>query len=365
MRFLNAATAVIALPLAAALLSACGGKTDAQAAALKPTLTVEVVSPRRESWPRAVGASGPIAPWQEASIGTELNGVRLDEVRVNVGDQVTRGQLLARYNADSLQADLARMDAQVAEAAAALEKARVDAENADRLASTGAFSQQDIHSIHTQAAVAEARLASAKAQRDSQALRVRYASVVAPDDGVISSRSATVGAVAAPGAELFRLIRRGRVEWRAEVRADALPQLKPGTRAVIHGLDGRPVAATLRQVAPSVNAETLNGIVYVDVPAGSGLAAGMFVSGEFELAPSDALALPESVLVFRNGNRYVMQLDTANRIHEVKVQTGRRRDKDVEIVDGIDASARLALAGGAFLNDGDLVTVAMPRTAAP
>lgn len=340
-------------------LSACGGKQDAHAAApAKPALTVEVVQPRREAWPRLLAASGPVAAWQEASIGAELAGVRLEEVLVNVGDWVKRGQLLARYSEDSMRAELLRLEAQVAEARAAVEKARLDAESADRLEASGALSKQEIRSVRTQAAVAEARLASAQAARDAQALRLSYARVVAPDDGVISGRAATVGAVASPGTELFRLIRRGRLEWRAEVRADALQQVRRGMRASVKRLDGSVLEGTVRQVAPSVAADTLNGIVYVDLPSPSGLAAGMFVSGEFELPQSEVLALPESAVVFRNGNRYVMQVMEGDRIREVKVQTGRRRGTDVEILEGVDPAARFALAGGAFLNDGDLVGIA-------
>lgn len=355
----------LALGLAPAALglSACGAPQEAQAAAPKPALTVEVVSPRRESWPRSVAASGAIAPWQEASIGTELTGVRLEEVRVNVGETVRRGQLLARYSEDSMRAELLGLEAQVAEARAALEKARLDAESADRLEASGALSKQEIRTVRTQAVVAEARLASAQAAREAQALRLRYARVVAPDDGVISARSATVGAVASPGSELFRLIRRGRLEWRAEVRGDALPQLKRGARATLRLPDGATLQGTVRQVAPSVATDTLNGLVYVDLPAGSGLASGMFVSGEFELQASPALALPESAIVFRNGNRYVMQVGEGSRIREVKVQTGRRRGADVEVLEGIDEATRVALSGGAFLNDGDLVSIA--ATAAP
>jgi len=345
--------------LVSAGLTGCGAPEEAEAAVAKPALTVEVVSPRRESWPRPLAASGAVAAWQEASIGTELTGVRLEEVLVNVGDTVARGQLLARYSEESMRADLARLDANVAEARAALEKARLDADSADRLESSGALSRQEIRSVRTQAAVAEARLASAQAQREVHALRLRYARVLAPDDGVISARAATVGAVATPGSsELFRLIRRGRLEWRAQVRADALPQLKRGTRASVRLPDGTALAGTVRQVAPSVAADTLNGVVYVDLPARSGLAAGMFVSGEFELPASPVLALPESALVFRNGNRYVMQVDEGNRVRELKVQVGRRRGTDVEIVEGIEPGARFALAGGAFLNDGDRVAIA-------
>ena len=346
------------------LLGACGGKPQpATPADAKAALTVEVTSPTLQAWPGLVEASGSIAPWQEASIGTELSGVRLEEVLVNVGDTVAAGQLLAHFSEDSLKAEYARLEAQVAENQAAADKARADAEGGERLGAAGALSQTELRSLRAQVAITEARLASAKAQRDAQALRISYARVVAPDEGVISARAATVGAVATPGVEMFRLIRRGRLEWRAEVRADALPRLTRGMRATLKLPSGQDVTGTVRQVAPAVNAQTLNGMVYVDVPA-RGLAAGLFVSGSFELPATEALAVPESAIVFRNGNRYVMQLDAANRIHEVKVQAGRRHGNDLEIIEGLTADARIALSGGAFLNEGDLVTVAAPAGAA-
>jgi HlyD family secretion protein len=356
----------IALParflalLGMTLLAACGeAPPAAESPPPRPVLTVQVVQPRTESWPGVVAASGAIAPWQEASIGSELGGVRLEEVKVNVGDRVSRGQLLARFAEDSLRAELARLDAVVKEAQAALEKARLDAEGAERLEGSGAISKQQARGLRTQAVIAEAQLASAQAQRDAQALRLRYARVVAPDEGVISARSATVGAVATPGVELFRLIRGGRLEWRAEVRADALARLRKGTRATIRlpGTEAT-VEGRVRQLAPTVNPDTLSGIAYVDLPAGTSLAAGLFVSGEFALPATEVLVVPTSAVVFRSGSRYVMVLDDENRVREARVETGRRRGEDVEILSGVDAGARLALAGGAFLNDGDKVAVA-------
>ena len=91
--------------LASILLGACSDSGDPEVAA-RPVLTVELVSPAHEAWPDILVASGEIAPWQEASIGTELTGIRLEEVLVNVGDAVKKGQLLARYSEDALRIEL-------------------------------------------------------------------------------------------------------------------------------------------------------------------------------------------------------------------------------------------------------------------
>lgn len=340
-----------------ALLCACGDGS-AKPAAPRPVLTVELITPAQESWQGVLAASGEVAPWQEAIIGAEVTGIRLEEVLVNVGDSVQKGQLLAHFSEDTLRASLAQLDAAVAESKANLINAKADAARADRLEVTGALPQQAIQSYRTQVQVAEAQLTSALAQRDAQALMLRYARVVAPDDGVISSRSATVGAVTMAGAELFRLVRGNRLEWRAEVPAESLTQLKPGIHAIVRTLDGAQVTGTLRQVSPTVDPHTRNGIAYVDLPADSGLAGGMYVTGLFVLATRDALVVPESAIVLRDGNRYLMQVDAQNRVQEVKVDTGQRQQNGIEVLSNIDRSARFVKSGGAFLSDGDLVQIA-------
>ncbi len=351
--------AVFLAAMAVTLLPACKGKS-APAAEAKPVLSVELVSPLPQAWPDELTASGEVAPWQEAIIGAEVGGVRLDEVLVDVGAHVRKGQLLARYSDDVLRANLLRQDAAVAEAEANLAKAAADVVRADKLAETNALSAQAIMVYHTQEKVSGALLASAKAQQKVQAAQLRYARVVAPDDGVISSRSATVGAVGSVGGELFRLVRQSRLEWRAQVSAAAMARLKPGITVNVMALDGSRITGKVRQVAPTVDANTRNGFVYVDLPAGSGLSAGMFVTGRFELANRDALTVPESAVVLRDGNRYLMKVDTQNRVHEVKVNTGRRGNNAIEILDSVAATDRFINSGGAFVADGDLVSVVAP-----
>lgn len=338
------------------LLSACQRAAEAPAEA-GIALTAELVSVTRESWPDLMSASGEIAPWQEASIGTEVGGLRLEAVLVNVGETVKQGQLLARYNEDMLRADLARFDALVAEAEARQAQAQADVERANLMESSGAMSRQTIQGIHTQAAAAAATVASAKATREAHALKLRYARVVAPDDGVISARIATVGAVSGVGSELFRLIKHNRLEWRAEVPAAALVRLAPGMKVHINSLDGTVIAGKLRQLSPMVDTGTRNGMAYVDLPAGSGLAAGMYLSGQFVLPGREALALPESAVVQRDGHRYLMKVDAQNRVQEIKVQTGRRHQQAIEILADITLTDRFVKSGGAMLGAGDLVRV--------
>jgi HlyD family secretion protein len=345
----------------ALVVSACNGEAS-ESAVQRPVLTVELASPSAASWPEVISASGEVAPWQEAVIGSEVAGVRLEEVLVNVGDVVHKGQLLARFSEEALEADLARLRASVAEARANLAKAEADKARGDKMKEIDAISEQALQMYATQVEVAKAQVDSARAARDAQKLKLQYARVVAPDDGVISARTATVGSVGMLGAELFRLVRGNRLEWRAELPAEALARLRPGVTATLRTPAGQTVTGTLRQVSPTVDRGTRNGIAYVDLPPNSGLAAGLYLTGRFALAAREALAIPETAIVLRDGNRYLMKVDADNRVQEVKVTTGRRQDDAIEILEGIDATDRFIRSGGAFVSDGDLVQVAAPKS---
>ena len=181
--------------------------------------------------------------------------------------------------------------------------------------------------------------------------------VLAPDDGVISARSATVGSLTQPGQELFRLIRGGRLEWRAEVPSAELGRVAAGAVAVLAAPDGTAVRGTVRAVAPSVDPQTRNGLVYVDLPAAPAVRAGMFARGEFELGRSPALTLPQSAVVLREGFAYAFRLETADRVAQTKLQLGRRIGERVEVLSGLEPAARVVETGVGFLADGDVVKI--------
>ena len=189
----------------------------------------------------------------------------------------------------------------------------------------------------------------------TQRIKFSHTRILAVDDGVISSRSATLGNVVASGTELFQLVRQRRVEWRAEVTGQQISALKPGQTANITLPDGSQVAGRLRLVGPTLDSSTRNGLAYVDLPVGSGASAGMYVRGEIDTGQAPALSVPSSAVVLRDGNSYVFEKDGAAKVAQRQVQTGRRRGDQVEIVSGITAQAQLVRSGGAFLKDGDPV----------
>lgn len=355
-------------PLAAVLVLAmvaagCGDKAEDKKEAGKPALTVTTVTPTQAMLPVTLSANGNLAAWQEAVIGTEANGLRVTDVLVNVGDRVRRGQVLARFDADGLRAEVAQAQAATAEAEAAAAEAANNAARARTLQQTGAMSASQINQYITAEATARARVEAARAQLQQQRVRLAQGAVYAPDDGVISARNATVGSVVNNGTELFRLIRKGRLEWRAEVTSSELGRITTGTRAIVTATSGARLEGRVRTIGPTVDPQTRVAIVYLDVkplpgPAAGSARAGMFARGEFELGSMPALTVPQQAVVVREGFSYVFRVNPDNRVTQVKVQIGRMAGDRLQVLSGITSDMRIVASGGGFLNDGDLVRIA-------
>ena len=332
---------------------------EKKAEAPKPALTVTTTQPVAASLPIKLAANGNVAAWQEASVSSESNGLRLTEVRVNVGDVVKAGDVLAVFSADTVNADLAQAQAALQEAQANAADAAANAARARTLQNSGALSAQQISQYNTAEQTANARIASAKAALASQQLRLKYTRVVAPDSGVISARTATVGAVSAPGTELFRMIRQGRLEWRAEVVAQDLHNIKVGTGAVVKAANGSELTGKVRMIAPTVDLQTRSALVYVDLPPNiskeAPFKAGMFASGQFELGVSQAMTVPQQAIVVRDGFSFVFRLNADQHVSQIKVTPGRRLGDRIEVLGGLTADTQIVVRGAGFLNDGDLV----------
>ena len=338
---------------------------NAQTNTQKAALTVTVVSPEQQNWKQVFTANGNIAAWQEVVISSELSGQRLTRVNVNVGDEVKRGQILAEINSETIRADLAAAKASYAEAQAVLADAITNNKRIQQLKNTGAISAQESTQYQTSQATAQARLDAAKAQNESNQLRLAQTQVVSPDNGVISARTATVGSLAQTGQELFRLIRDHRLEWRAEVTTTDLYKLKQGMTAHVISPDpSQPkVTGQVRMIAPVIDPQTRYGLVYVDLPTTQAIRMGMFVKGEFDLGEKTAITIPQTALLLRDGFSYVFVLDQNNCVTQKKVTTGRRQNDRVEILD-LPLNVKVVSSGTGFLTDGDLVNVAqaIPET---
>ncbi|MCA0325453.1 MAG: efflux RND transporter periplasmic adaptor subunit [Proteobacteria bacterium] len=356
-------TAALTMSMAASL-AACGAPSDeSKPTTSKPALTVAVASPTTQTVTSALTANGTVAAWQEAIIGPEANNLRVEEVLAQVGDRVRKGQSLAKFASDTIANDLRVAEAALREAKAAAIEAQADGERARNLRGAGSLSEQRIQQLLTQEQAARARLESAQAQVTTQKLRLKQTVLRAPDDGIVSARSATIGSVPTQGAEMFRLIRQGRFEWRPEFSAQQLEQIRQGQKVKITSPSGRTWEGLVRLAAPTVDPVTRRGIAYVDITHSdekdsTSIRPGAYLSGEIAVGDRQGMTVPQSAIVARDGFHLVFIVNDDMRVNQAKVTVGRMLGDQQEILSGLQGKERIVASGGAFLNDGDVVQLA-------
>lgn len=324
-----------------------------------PALTVRLTQLKPSKMLQNLSATGSVQAWQEAVISAEISGLRIAEVNVSVGDKVRKGEVLATLAAETVQASEAEAQAALNESEAILADAKANADRSRKLSDSGFVSDQQASQSNTSEQTAQARVEVQRARLQSAKLRVQQTRIVAADFGIISAANAASGSLSQSGAELFRLIRKGYLEWRAELSAEELAQVRKGMQAEIIATDGRTIKATVRAVAPLVNPQTRTGYALIRLPEESGVIAGSFVRGTLFIngGQRNVLSLPQSAVMQRGNKTYVLIVGQDNRVREREVTVGQRAGNIIEIKHGLSDKESVVESGGSFLTEGDLVQV--------
>ena len=333
-------------------------KTDVASASMAVTL----VKAQTRNIERSIIASGPVSPWEEMQLGVELSGVRVTSLNVDVGQSVKRGQLLLALDHRTLDSDLRQADASLYEAKAGLQLANINFNRGQQLAKSQLISVSALDELRAGVVQAQARLATAQAIRDGVQLKRDFASLRAPDDGIISKRLVQPGQVVMAGTELLRLIRRGRLEWRAELNETDLTRVQTGAIVRLQASGGEKVEGIVRAVSPGLDASTRTGTLYVDLPNPGNLKAGTFLEGRILTSASQALVVPSTSLIQRDGHSYVYIVTADSTVQRVRVSSGASEQGFVEITQGLKAGDAIVDSGAGLLSDGDRVNVVTKAT---
>jgi HlyD family secretion protein len=346
---------VLTFGIATALLAPSKSEAAAvqtQSAGLAVTTTEVAMTKLRVSIP----ASGTIGAVDEIVVGSEVGGLAIAELLADEGDQVKQGQVLARLNRSILDAQLAQARAQIASAEASAAEAIANERRAAELGARGFASRQMIDQRRAAALSARAQVAIFSAQRDELQARLKQTEIVAPADGIVASRAVAQGQVVGNGTELFRIIRDGKLEWRAELPDHQIASLREGQEAKLT-VGGRDVEGTIRLVSETIDARSRNGVVHVALPASARHKPGMFARGEIMGGEADVLTLPLDAVVTRDSESYVFTLAKDGRVQMSKIETGARTAKAVEVRKGLSKGARVVFDGAGLLSEGDPVRV--------
>lgn len=336
-----------------AIVSHLGGEQVARGDVdTRQAVTVVMVEPHAFS--PLIEINGQARPQRDLQVTAPASGVRILELLVDEGDEVREGQPMARLDTAVSQAQIRAAEASVAEARSAAVRARGEYERAESIRDSGALSTEAIEQRHAAAIAADARLAAAQAQLAEVNARLGGGFVRAPASGLVIDRSAQIGRNV-DGQVLFRIAAGDLLEVAAEVAESDILTLKEGQPATFKLVDGTQVAGTLRRLPASIDPQTRTGEALFSLPRGTRVRAGMFLRGEAQLDRREALAIPQSSVMYESGEPYVYVIGDEDRVIKAPLTLGVRDDDWVEVVSGAPAGARVVGAGAAFLQNGDRV----------
>ncbi len=212
--------------------------------------------------------------------------------------------------------------------------------------------------------ISRANIDEIKAQIKHLEEQIKQTIVRAPDDGVISRRDCHIGDTPASGSSLFGMIRKNKLELRAQVSDLDLVKFKPGQEVIISTTeaDKAGVAGRVWLVSPQVDPSTRMGTVRITLPSDAWLKPGMFVRGEVKLGKKESLTVPINSVVNNHGEAHVFTVD-GNRALARTVRLGARLEDCIEIKDGLKENELIVDKGARFLNDRDIVRIAPKNNA--
>ncbi len=354
------------------------------AAPAPPIPAVTVVTAQSGTLAEQVVVTGTLVAREEVLVSPQIGDLAITAVDAEEGDSVAAGQVLATLSHDQLDASLAqnaaqiaRADAAVAQAESSIDEARASRTQADAalarakdLVGSGITSRESFDTRQQAATVGVARLtlaqnalvaaqadaALARAQRQELQVRLAHTTIRAPVAGVVSRRTARLGAVVGMNGEpLFRLIQDGQIELEGAVPETRLARLHPGQPATITA-GGGAFPAHVRLVAPEVNAATRLGRVRIAPDSGVAGPVGSFARATVLVSRQSGVVVPLSAVVFDADGAHAQVVAADGTVQARTVTVGLRDAGQVLLTAGVAPGDKVVAISGSFVRAGDRVS---------
>lgn len=334
-----------------------GGEEDALSKDADQIPVVTVVAPGRSTVAGEISVTGTLAARRAMPVGSVGDGGQVREVRVEPGQWVSQGQVLAVVDRSVQTQQIASQQAQVEVASADARIAQANLDRALKLVDRGFISKADVDKLTATRDSAAAQVKVARATLGQLQAQTARLNILAPAAGLVLERNVELGQVVTSGSGvLFRLAKDGEMELLAALSEDDLSALTVGQEATVTPVgSGKTFIGHVWQISPIINQTTRQGIARVALAYDPALRPGGFASVTIQSGTQVAPMLPESAIQNDTKGSFVYVVDAKGVAHRRAVKTGLVTAKGVIITEGLSGNEKVVLRAGGFLNDGDKV----------
>lgn len=342
-------------------LSSCGNSSEEKTLDNSPAVAVTVSSVAAENNTPFLTVSGKIEAANSATLSTRMMGF-VDKVHVNVGDKVSKGQLLVSINNADLSAKNAQTSAGITEAQAAFNNAEKDYQRFQNLFADNSASQKELDDQRARYEMAKARLEGARQMKNEVQSQFAYVSLRAPFNGVVTSKSIEAGDMANPGEPLISIEGPGNFEVVASVPESEISKIKSGSEVqVIVKSSDKILPATVTEV--STSARNTGGQFLVKVvldKTDASILSGMYATVQFPIekkTDATSVLVPEEALVKRGQLTGIYTVSESNTAILRWLRVGRTFGDNVEILSGLNADENYIISSEGKLFNGAKITI--------
>ena len=351
---MKAAFSICGIALSAAILSGCHAGETSRPDPVE-SATARLVASRQVQIPSGIRATGAVHAKESAIISAQVVG-RIEQILVREGDTVRPGQTLVildravlQQSADQAHAALAAAQNQQATAQSNAALTASTLARYKQLQSEKSVSPQEMDEVSRRAEAAQAQFEAAQAQtRAAQAqsgsaqTMLGYAHLKAPFAGLVTSRTADPGTMAAPGVPLLQIDRAGPLQLHVTVDESSIATVHTGAKleATIDGIT-EPVKGTAAAIVPVADPASHSFLVKIDLPATAQLRAGMYGSVSFSSSMRSAILVPSSAIVMRGSLNCAYAIDGQSVARLRYLTLGAAQGNFVEVLSGVSAGEQL------------------------
>lgn len=342
-------------------LSSCGNSYKEKNTDKTPAVLVTVSSVAVENNTPFLTASGKIEAANSATLSTRMMGF-VDKVHVNVGQKVTKGQLLVSINNSDLSAKQAQTSAGINEAQAAFNNAEKDYQRFQNLFTENSASQKELDDQRARYEMAKARLEGAKQMKNEVQSQFAYVNLRAPFNGVVTNKFIETGDMANPGVPLISIEGPGNFEVVASVPESEISKIKSGAevQVIVKSLD-KILAGRVTEV--STSAKNTGGQYLVKVvldKTDADILSGMYATVQFPIQKKTdvtTVLVPEEALVKRGQLTGIYTVSQSNTALLRWLRLGRTFGENVEVLSGLAADENYIISSEGKLFNGAKITI--------
>lgn len=330
--------------------------------------TVSIVRPQTDKATRNLSLPASIEAWAQAPVYARTNGY-LKAWYADIGAHVKSGEVLAEIDTPDVDQQVAAATANLATAEAQLKLAESTARRWDKLVAQDAVSKQEADEKRGDLAVKRAMASAARADVDRLRTLQGFRRIVAPFDGVVTSRATDVGALIVSGTAaarpLFTVADMRKMRIYVNVPQIYSADVEPGMTAnlAVPEYPGRKFEAKLVSTSNAVSDTSGTMLVQLEADNKDGLLKpGAYAQVTFDLpVATAAVRVPASALIFRKNGVRIATVDQAGKVTLHAVRIGEDFGASVEIATGLSASDLVVDSPPDALDDGDRVHTLMPK----